>query len=214
MPDAMQIPYHTSRHTVDLMNLGPADVAGPLIATSLAKINRFSGHTDLPWTVAAHSILVEGLCRIEHLRGWALLHDAHEAFIGDITSPALELICGSGDGAAVHQAVNSAKGRLDRAIGSAWACVPQSMNVEIRRADWIALQAERLVFFEEPLAPELTSEERSDAQLGVDLIKTLPRGSDWKWPRDAWLRRAYDLQSIGLLTLPTDTAPSSASLAG
>lgn len=65
------------------------------IAAHLSKINRFSGATRPDWpgyTVAEHSVLVmhylETLYPGEtalHLHG--LLHDAHEAYTGDITSP-------------------------------------------------------------------------------------------------------------------------------
>lgn len=210
----MQIPYHTSRGTVDLAALQPTtDFAGPMIAEALSKINRFSGHTRLPWSVAAHSVLVAAICPTHALKGWALLHDAHEAFIGDITSPALELICDSGTRKAVEHAIYNAKGRLDRAIGAAWGCVPQSLNHEIRHADWLALQAERHFFFEEPFA--LTSEkDRSDAAMAAELIRSLPKGSDWKWAKEEWLKRAYQLEIDGLLKLPVETYPTSTSLAG
>lgn len=197
----MPIPFHTTRGTVDLAALQPQDFWAPMIAEALSKINRFTGQTRLPWSVASHSLLVEALCPTYPLKGWALLHDAHEAFIGDITSPALDFICESGSSVAVLNAINNAKGRIDRAIGAAWSCVPQPMNLEIRRADWIALQAERLVFFDEPFALP-REDDRAAAEMAVVLINKLPRGSDWVWAKDEWLKRAHALASDGLLTLP------------
>lgn len=210
----MQIPFHTSRGPVDLAMLRPGDFAGSMIAEALSKINRFTGHSRLPWSVAAHSLLVEALCPTKALKGWALLHDAHEAFLGDITTPALELICASGSPVAVQNAIHNAKGRVDRAIGSAWSCAPQPMSLEIRRADWIALQAERLYLFKEPLPAELTEQDRQDAARGADLIPGLPHGSDWLWAARSWLQRAQQLEIDGLLMLPSETAPTSTSLAG
>lgn len=61
------------------------------IAHSLAQINRFTGHALRPYSVAEHSLLV---CSMASDAGAppevqlaALLHDAHEAFVGDVSSP-------------------------------------------------------------------------------------------------------------------------------
>lgn len=209
----MQIPFHTSCGTIDLAALGAGDFWAPMIAESLSKINRFSGHVRQPWSVASHCLLVEALCRSDFRRGWALLHDAHKAFIGDITTPALDLICDSGTRSAVLNAWGNAKGRIDRAMGAAWNCVPQPMSLEIRRADWIALQAEQLCFFEQKPEAEV-QEDLNDIHRGVDLIKGLPKGSDWKWAKDAWLKRAHELETAGQLKLPDYSNPSSTPLAG
>lgn len=62
------------------------------IAHALAQINRFTGHAKRPYSVAEHSILVatiaegEGATPLQQLA--ALLHDAHEAYVGDLSSPA------------------------------------------------------------------------------------------------------------------------------
>jgi len=61
------------------------------IANALAKINRFNGHTVLPYSVAEHSVLVAKLAENageEHqVQLAALMHDAHEAYIGDFARP-------------------------------------------------------------------------------------------------------------------------------
>lgn len=61
------------------------------IAVSLSRINRYYGHTFLPMSVLEHSWLV---AKIVKYRGappevvlGALLHDAKEAYIGDIATP-------------------------------------------------------------------------------------------------------------------------------
>ena len=61
------------------------------IAHSLAQINRFTGHASRPYSVAEHSLLVADLALGEQASASvqlaALLHDAHEAYTGDVSSP-------------------------------------------------------------------------------------------------------------------------------
>lgn len=63
-----------------------ADIAG-----SLAKINRWNGHTRQPISVAAHSIFVSWILREwgypSAIQRCGLLHDATEAYMGDIPTP-------------------------------------------------------------------------------------------------------------------------------
>jgi len=54
------------------------------IAHALACVNRFAGHAAEPISVAQHSVYVAMLCP-EHCRLQGLLHDASEAYIGDVT---------------------------------------------------------------------------------------------------------------------------------
>lgn len=60
------------------------------IATSLARLPRFgcmyASEVDRPYTVAQHSVLVASLVSPENQLE-ALLHDATEAYLGDVISP-------------------------------------------------------------------------------------------------------------------------------
>lgn len=69
----------------DLLEPTPDMVRLDDIAWSLAHIRRFGGHAGA-YTVAEHSLLVAKVCPVE-LQLEALLHDAHEAYVGDIVSP-------------------------------------------------------------------------------------------------------------------------------
>jgi hypothetical protein len=61
------------------------------IAHSLSMQCRFTGHTSRRYSVAAHSILVASLVPTP-LRLEALLHDASEAYLGDVSTPLKQLI--------------------------------------------------------------------------------------------------------------------------
>lgn len=75
----------------DFNNPKPESISLDEIAHSLAIQNRFNGHTRFPYSVAQHSINVSRL-----LEEWGerpevllagLMHDAAEAYTGDLISP-------------------------------------------------------------------------------------------------------------------------------
>lgn len=69
---------------IDLTDLKPADLAIEDVAHALSLINRFNGHTTKAINVAYHSVFVALLVPYQH-KLQALLHDASEAYLGDIT---------------------------------------------------------------------------------------------------------------------------------
>lgn len=66
----------------------------PDIAHSLSLINRFNGHTSRPISVAEHACAVGDMMRRacpddDRREAWemiGLMHDAHEAYIGDVSA--------------------------------------------------------------------------------------------------------------------------------
>lgn len=125
---------------VDLVNPTPDMIHWPTIATVLARLPRFGGHTrNGTYSVAQHCI--EGAAAIVRdghplLAAAAfLIHDAHEAYIGDVTTPVQRALAHHADQAfpyayhgAVERAFTSLKSALDSAIypaaGLPWPLPP------------------------------------------------------------------------------------------
>jgi hypothetical protein len=130
----------------------PADVHLGDIAKSLAKQCRFTGHCRGFWSVARHSVLVADILReqgkdpVTQLYG--LLHDAAEAYLGDISSPLKRHIYAVTGVFVLH--INEVEGRWQDAIERALAGAPlldepngRAMAAAIKTADLIALATER-----------------------------------------------------------------------
>jgi 5'-deoxynucleotidase YfbR-like HD superfamily hydrolase len=78
---------------VDLAAFGPDDVRLADIAHALSIINRYNGHTKCPYSVAQHSVMVSRLVPEEHAL-WGLMHDASEAYLGDVARPLKAMLPG------------------------------------------------------------------------------------------------------------------------
>jgi uncharacterized protein len=137
---------------VDLLDPKSEQILLGDIAHALARIPRFNGHTvgDWPWNVAQHSLLVESLMPAEtdaSGRLVALLHDAHEAYVGDLITPVKQTMN------AVPR--NHAEGppsyaftflteRLDAAIWQAFGLNPSWDTLDkVKTADLLALAIEK-----------------------------------------------------------------------
>lgn len=72
----------------------PEDISLVDIAAALSKLNRFTGHTMRFYSVAQHSIHVAENLREygEEVVRHGLMHDAAEAYIGDIATPLKKLL--------------------------------------------------------------------------------------------------------------------------
>lgn len=79
------ITTYTGRH-IDLVQPDAAAIHIDDIAASLAKVNRFTGHTHRPYTVAEHLLLGVEYCTPEAQFRY-FTHDFSEAYLNDISGP-------------------------------------------------------------------------------------------------------------------------------
>lgn len=81
----------TAAGKFSLLTPNPRDVNWLVVANAISKICRFAGNTRGHYSVAEHSVrLADAIARAGGNRAeqlQALVHDAHEAFCGDVTRP-------------------------------------------------------------------------------------------------------------------------------
>lgn len=134
----------------DLLAPAPEMVDAEDIAHALSRLNRFSGHTHgEPYSVAHHSMLVADL-----LASWGappevvregLLHDAPEAYYGDVTSPVKRALALASTPQA-HDQFAILTLPIDRVVRSA-LMLPEHETPIVKRADLVALAIERRDLF-------------------------------------------------------------------
>jgi hypothetical protein len=83
-----------SEKVIDLFAIKKSDINAWDIAWSLSHSNRYNGQTPVPWDVLSHTGMVYALYMADHRNDFnpkvalsILLHDAAEAYIGDIVQP-------------------------------------------------------------------------------------------------------------------------------
>jgi uncharacterized protein len=161
---------------IEMVHPDPREVDFAEIAETLSMINRFTGCAEKPVSVALHTTICVAAARalkatptqVAHV----LLHDAHEARIGDIATPVAQALAAVADGLndnlratqcgsyVVREAIAELKDRHDRAIWRAAGLdePDAATRALVKRCDVIALMTERRDFLAPrpcPWAPEI-----------------------------------------------------------
>lgn len=150
------------------------------IACALSRINRFCGATRLPVNVADHSLNVVRYLALQRASAavqlLGLLHDAHEAYIGDITAPMRRQI----KAMIGHDVVEAIADRLDRAVWQAFGLTRHLLTMDIaavKLADQAVLAAEWRDLMEGPApftgsAASFAIKPRNPDQAEIAFLKT------------------------------------------
>lgn len=185
---------------VNPLDLKPEDIDIEDIAHHLACINRFVGALRTPVSVGQHSV---GVSRL--IRGWAgpeyglygLLHDASEAYLGDVS----KWVKSHPD----MQAYRDAEERAERAIYERFGLTYIDMSKEsgaiLERADRLMVRVEGQLGFDVPeLLPgndrygAVTDEEWTDVQdlVGPRFISEM----DWRNVKLSFMMEYRELTRI------------------
>lgn len=127
----------SSGEAFDLLDPDPAVINIQDIAFALSNLCRFTGHVDF-YSVAQHSCIVSDNLPAD-LRFVGLMHDATEAYIGDISAP-LRLCL---------PAVRAIEDRIWQAIATRYR-LPAEIPPVVKQVDTSLLLAERDQFMKEP----------------------------------------------------------------
>lgn len=132
------------------------------ICGTLAQINRYAGAAHLPVSVGLHSLIADDIAarHFPRARPWAILHDFHEARIGDVTTPTKDALCEIaeamwGSSHVITSALHELKLRHDHAIYEAAGIHPPTPKIvaEVKLIDLMAMNVERQFHLAEPPEP-------------------------------------------------------------
>lgn len=165
-------------HYFDLANPRQSDIDLVSIAGALSRICRFGGHVPVFYSVAEHCVHAAGLCLAEGLQEHALsvlLHDASEAYCGDIVKPLKTML-------PEYRKIES---RIQNTVNAKFLSWPPDDAI-IKRFDHLMLKAEKVHFW-----PDDTEEWPDFAGLPMPDVKI----SCWtpEFAESTFLKLARDL---------------------
>lgn len=160
----------------------PEDYVYPIeeIAWALGKLNRFTGHTLRDYSVAEHCVKVSFYVP-PHLALEGLMHDAEEAYYGDVSSPLKRLI-----GAKYKRLANRCNATIRKQYG-----LPKQETPSVKEHDGLALRIENGKF----MARAHTSHPDGFREQTMARWSNLGPTMSSEDATDAFLLRFYDLIS-------------------
>lgn len=163
------------------------------LSLALSKLCRFTGHTRRFYSVAEHCVLVSRMLPRE-IAVYGLVHDLHEAVMGDVNSPLKSMI-------PQYKAIEN---KVEAAMME-WLGLVESPEIraEVKRADTLAYLAERTLLLP-PLPadhPEhgyiVMPEKGTNEWRIVDWAGNQIRSYDWEVAHDWYMRRLSGLTIPG-----------------
>lgn len=186
-----------SGKNVNPLDLRFEDICIEDIAHGLALCNRFAGQSRKPISVAQHSVYVSRLCDSTGFELQGLLHDASEAYLGDVT----KWLKAMPEMAAYREAEDRAQVTIYKAFNCSWA---GAYDVDV--ADRLMVRYEGSRGFknfciDHPDYPPLTPEE----------VASVGAWAPWSWraAEEAFLTRFRLLTASRRNAGPRGEAPAS-----
>jgi len=116
------------------------------IAQSLSKLCRFNGHCSGFYSVADHccnvALLLDNQGLNRKLQLWGLMHDASEAYFGDIVSPLKRQLWASTGTAGQMLTIQSIENQILKTIAG-WIDLPFPIPYRVKQADLTLLSTEK-----------------------------------------------------------------------
>ena len=113
------------------LNVQPEQICIEDIAHALSNICRFTGHCNEFYSVAEHSVLVSEYVNHNYTVA-GLLHDAAEAYIGDMARPLKKIM----------SQFRETEKRIYKVIAEKFG-IPEVISAEVKEADTIMLATEK-----------------------------------------------------------------------
>lgn len=140
------------------------------VALALSRINRYTGHTRFPYSVAQHCVLGSLQFKDPKMALEFLLHDTSEAFMGDVATP-LKLMLPE------YQVIEK---RVEKAVaerfGTTFPMLPETKEADLRM---LATEVIQLM----PPAAQQWEILRGVQPYKIDIDPWSPEHAEWQYKR-------------------------------
>ena len=187
--DEVYVTTHSGRKLY-LLDLDPEEIVIADIAHHLALVNRFGGATPIPISVAQHSVFVSRLCDNTKDDLQALLHDASEAYLGDVPKWLKE--------STPFDAYRELEKQIQRMIFITFGCDPEVAD-RVVDADRLMVRYEAWRMLPSVLRHMHPSKQHAYSRPNEDEIKQVGYWYPWDWQtaKNAFISRFAALTEPG-----------------